>query len=53
MVEHQTNKGSISDDEMKDLIAFLGALEGELPKDKIARPELPESGPDAPKPDPS
>ncbi len=52
MADHQLNK-QLSDDEAKSIVAFLGALKGELPADKIAKPELPESGPDTPKPDPT
>lgn len=53
MVEHQTNKGTFSETEMKHMLAFLDSLTGELPTDYIQKPELPESGPDTPGPDPS
>jgi len=37
--------------EREKIVAFLEALTGELPTDYIARPELPESGPDTPGPE--
>jgi cytochrome c peroxidase len=39
--------------QIADLVAFLGALTGEADAAYIAKPELPESGPNTPKPDPS
>ncbi len=33
------------------IVSFLKALTGEIPGDYIAKPELPASGPDTPKPD--
>lgn len=39
--------------QIADIIAFLGSLTAELDLDYIAEPELPESGPDTPAPDPS
>ena len=54
MVEHQTNRsGPLSADEMTQMLAFLGALTGELPTDYIAEPKLPDNGPETPAPDPS
>ena len=53
MAEHQTARGKLEDQEVDAILAFLGTLEGELPKDKIAKPELPESGPKTPAPDPA
>ena len=53
MAEHQTAKGKLSDAELDAMLAFLDSLTGELPKDLIAKPTLPESGPSTPKPDPS
>lgn len=52
MATHQLGK-ELTEDEVSKIVTFLGALTGELPKDMIAKPELPESGPDTPKPDPS
>ena len=44
MVEHQTKRdGPFSEEEMANMLAFLGSLTGEIPEDYIARPELPES----------
>ncbi|MHC4829725.1 MAG: cytochrome-c peroxidase [Planctomycetota bacterium] len=53
MVEHQTAKGSFTDPELDSVLAFLDALTGEIDADYIKKPELPESGPNTPKPDPS
>lgn len=52
MAEHQAGK-TINDEQCNSIIAFLKALKGELPKDYIKEPKLPESGPDTPKPDPT
>jgi cytochrome c peroxidase len=42
MVEHQTKrKAPLTDEEMDNMLAFLGALTGELPADYIKKPELP------------
>jgi len=51
MAEHQIGR-ELSDAEVASLLAFLGSLTGEIPSDTIARPELPESGPGTPAPDP-
>lgn len=53
MAEYQTARGTISDEETSAIMAFLGALEGPIPTEYIKAPELPESGPDTPKPDPN
>ncbi|MFT5465866.1 MAG: cytochrome c peroxidase [Verrucomicrobiales bacterium] len=50
MAEHQLGK-TLTDGEVKDVVAFLGALTGEVDEDYIKEPTLPESGPDTPKPD--
>lgn len=53
MLEHQTNRSTpFSDGEMKQMLAFLGSLTGELPAAYIAEPKLPESGPTTPAPNP-
>ena len=42
MVEHQTKRaGPFTDEEMAEMLAFLGSLTGELPTEYIAKPELP------------
>jgi cytochrome c peroxidase len=47
MVEHQTKRaGPFTEEEMANMLAFLGTLTGELPTDYIAEPELP-AGDDA------
>ncbi len=51
MGEHQLAKGSLSDDETAAIVTFLGALTGEVDKGYIKKPELPQSGPETPKPD--
>ncbi|HWB79656.1 MAG TPA: cytochrome c peroxidase [Nannocystaceae bacterium] len=53
MSEHQTSRGKLSAEETRLLVAFLGALTGELPREYIAEPKLPENGPTTPAPDPS
>lgn len=52
MARHQIGK-ELSDAEVTSIVTFLKSLTGELPKDKLAKPELPPSGPKTPKPDPS
>lgn len=49
MAWHQLG-AELKDDEVKEIVAFLGALTGEVPKDYIVKPELPPSGPTTPKP---
>jgi len=39
--------------QVADIVAFLGTLTGEIDAAYIAKPVLPESGPNTPKPDPS
>lgn len=53
MARHQTAAGKLADDKVASIVAFLGALTGELPTDKIQKPELPPNGPKTPGPDPS
>jgi cytochrome c peroxidase len=43
----------LDDDQITDIVAFLGSLSAEPDLDYVAKPELPESGPDTPAPDPS
>jgi cytochrome c peroxidase len=50
MGEHQLGRRG---DEVDRIVAFLESLTGEVDAVYIARPELPESGPDTPEPDPS
>ena len=49
MARHQLAK-ELTDDEVKSIVAFLGALTGELPHDYIKMPKLPDSGPNTPAP---
>tara|TARA_R110000850_G_scaffold9196_25_gene34032 strand:- start:217 stop:1245 length:1029 start_codon:yes stop_codon:yes gene_type:complete len=49
MAFHQLGR-EISDDDIKSIVVFLGALKGELPMEYIKEPELPADGPDTPKP---
>lgn len=53
MAEHQLAKGKLSEPELKSMLAFLDALTGELPAAATEVPDLPESGPETPKPDPT
>lgn len=43
----------LEDAQIADIVAFLGSLTAEPDLDYVAKPELPESGPDTPAPDPS
>lgn len=52
MGKHQLGK-TLDDQQVEDIVAFLGALEGELPADAIVTPELPKSTAKTPKPDPN
>lgn len=52
MAKHQLGK-ELSDADVKSIAAFLRSMTGDLPKEAIAKPELPASGPKTPKPDPS
>ena len=52
MARHQLGK-SVSEYEMADLIAFLESLTGTVDAQLVALAALPESGPNAPNPDPS
>lgn len=51
MAEHQSARGKLTPQENAAIVAFLGSLTGELPKELIAAPELLPGGPDLPKPD--
>lgn len=53
MAEYQTPQGALPAEQVADIVAFLGALTGDLPTDYIAEPELPASGPETPAADPS
>jgi cytochrome c peroxidase len=52
MAEVQLGK-TLSDAEVADLVAFLGALTGAAPADYVAEPALPPSGPRTPAADPT
>jgi cytochrome c peroxidase len=52
MAEHQLGR-TLPDDEIKLIVAWLGALTGEPDAAVMAAPELPPSGPDTRKPDPT
>jgi len=43
----------LEDEQVAQIVTFLGSLTGEPDAEYIAKPELPESGPDTPAPDPS
>lgn len=49
MAEYQLGQ-NLKDDQVADIVAFLKSLTGDIPTDYIAPPDLPESGPDTPKP---
>jgi cytochrome c peroxidase len=50
MGRYQVGK-ELTDGQVKSIVAFLGALTGDAPKDLVQKPELPPSGPKTPKPD--
>ncbi len=52
MAWHQLGR-ELSEEEQTSIVAFLRALTGEVDATLVAKPELPESGPDTPAPDPS
>jgi cytochrome c peroxidase len=52
MAKHQLGK-DLKDEQIKQITAFLGALEGKVDAEYVKAPELPASGPTTPKPDPS
>ena len=52
MAEHQLARGKLTARETTAIVAFLGSLTGELPKDLIAAPTLPASGPQTPRGEP-
>jgi cytochrome c peroxidase len=49
---HQLGQ-QLSDSQVSDIVAFLGALTGEIDLEYVAKPALPASGPNTPAPDPS
>jgi len=49
MAEYQ-NGVELKDDEVASIVTFLKSLTGEIPKDYIAKPDLPESGKNTPEP---
>ncbi len=53
MARHQLGKKDVTDEEVKSVVTFLGALTGEIPTAYIATPDLPESTKKTPKPDPT
>jgi cytochrome c peroxidase len=52
MAEHQLGR-TLSNADVKSIVTFLEALTGKLPAKLIAEPELPKSGPNTPKADPT
>jgi cytochrome c peroxidase len=52
MAKYQLNR-ELSDDDVKSLVTFLNSLTGTLPKAAIAKPNLPPSGKETPKADPT
>jgi len=49
MATHQLGK-DLTDEQVDQIVAWFESLTGEIPTDYIAKPELPASGPDTPKP---
>ena len=48
MAEYQLGR-ELSDEDVKSIVTFLGALKGRIDEEFIAKPELPADGPDTPK----
>lgn len=48
MADHQLGK-QLTEEETSSIVTFLKSLKGDLPKDYIKAPQLPEGGPDVPK----
>ncbi|MDF1849877.1 MAG: cytochrome-c peroxidase [Verrucomicrobiales bacterium] len=48
MAEYQMGR-ELSDEDVKSIVTFLGALKGRIDEEFIAKPELPADGPDTPK----
>lgn len=49
MAEHQLGK-NLTEDQTASIITFLKTLKGEPPADLISKPQLPDAGPNTPKP---
>lgn len=49
MAKHQLGK-ELSDEDTASIVAFLGALTGEIDQAYVAKPKLPDGGPDTPGP---
>lgn len=49
MAHYQLGK-QVTDSQVTDVVSFLNALTGDIPTVYIASPQLPESGPDTPRP---
>ena len=52
MARHQLGR-ELEPDQVTAIVAFLGSLSGAPDPSYVAKPELPASGPDTPKPDPT
>ncbi|MCA1963820.1 MAG: cytochrome-c peroxidase [Prosthecobacter sp.] len=48
MAEYQLGK-TLSQEDVASIVTFLKALKGDIPKEYVAEPKLPESGPNTPK----
>lgn len=53
MAEHQTATGPLSDEKVKQIVTFLESLTGDIPTEKIGKPEMPANGPKTPAGDPN
>lgn len=52
MADHQLGR-TLTPADIGKIVTFLNALTGEIPADYVKPPQLPPSGPDTPKPDPT
>lgn len=53
MARYQLGRKNVSDEDVHSMIAFFGALKGEIPQAYIEKPKLPASTPKTPKPNPN
>jgi cytochrome c peroxidase len=53
MAEYQTGSGKLPDAKVDSIVTFLESLTGDIPTEKIGKPELPPNGPKTPAGDPN
>lgn len=53
MAEHQTGAGKLPEAKVKQIVTFLNSLTGDIPTEKIGKPDMPANGPKTPAGDPN